>query len=287
LKRLDSVLFMICCLSIPAAGIAQIPNAGFENWTAGSPDGWSTTNLPTLLEPVTQTSSAHSGNWAVMGSVISTNIFGDIVVGTPFINTGFGVHQRYASISGYYTFTSVGGDSLFGYAVLYTQGLPVADLTMGGRTTRSSYQQWVSDFEYFSPDIPDTCLLWFGISGTPDNGDTVHVGSSFKLDDLVVSGVVEGVKTSAAQPLGFALHQNYPNPFNPTTTIEFSIQQSEFVSLKIYDVLGSEVAALVNEVKNPGSYAVTWNAAGLASGLYLYRLQTGTGVQQRKMILQK
>ena len=83
----------------------------------------------------------------------------------------------------------------------------------------------------------------------------------------------------------FNFEQNYPNPFNPTTNIRFSITESAKISLKIYDVLGREVSVLVHERKAPGSYAVKLDEAGLASGIYLYRLTAGSFVQARKMIL--
>ena len=76
-------------------------------------------------------------------------------------------------------------------------------------------------------------------------------------------------------PTAFALEQNYPNPFNPATTVEFRIQSSEFVSLSVYDLLGREVATLVNEVKQPGVYTVQWDASEVSSGLYIYRLVAG------------
>jgi hypothetical protein len=85
----------------------------------------------------------------------------------------------------------------------------------------------------------------------------------------------------------YGLDQNYPNPFNPSTRIKFSIPQSEFVSLKIYDVLGNEVATLVNEQRAPGAYEVTFDAGNLASGVYVYTLTAGDFVQTRKLMLMK
>ncbi|GAB4296273.1 MAG: hypothetical protein Kow0098_19310 [Ignavibacteriaceae bacterium] len=86
-------------------------------------------------------------------------------------------------------------------------------------------------------------------------------------------------------PGKFALHQNYPNPFNPSTLIKFEIPVSGKVTLKIYDILGREIATLVDEEKDAGKYSVEFNAAGLASGVYFYRIQAGNFTESKKMIL--
>jgi uncharacterized lipoprotein YddW (UPF0748 family) len=88
-------------------------------------------------------------------------------------------------------------------------------------------------------------------------------------------------------PTEFSLRQNYPNPFNPATEIEYSIAEQGFVSLKIYDLLGSEVATLVNEEKWPGVYKVSFNASELSSGIYIYRMVTEKFSASRKMIFMK
>jgi len=85
----------------------------------------------------------------------------------------------------------------------------------------------------------------------------------------------------------YYLYQNFPNPFNPTTTIIYSIPKLSFVTLRIYDVLGSEVETLINEEKAVGTYELNWNAANLPSGVYFYRLQAGSFVETKKMILLK
>ena len=86
-------------------------------------------------------------------------------------------------------------------------------------------------------------------------------------------------------PESYRLFQNYPNPFNPTTTIEFSLLRSGFVTLKVFNVLGEEVATLVNEDKSPGIYRVTFNAHQLPSGTYFYTLRSGGYLESRKMML--
>jgi hypothetical protein len=85
----------------------------------------------------------------------------------------------------------------------------------------------------------------------------------------------------------FALYQNYPNPFNPSTTIEFALAKPGWVTLKIYNILGEEVAELVSENLSAGSYKYDWSRpTGMASGVYYYRLETEHGfVQTKKMLL--
>ena len=103
-------------------------------------------------------------------------------------------------------------------------------------------------------------------------------------------------------PKTFSLMDNYPNPFNPATEIRYTVaapspefaegsrgqtSRSSVVSLKVYDLLGREIATLVDAAQMPGTYRVTWNASGLSSGVYLYRLEAGSFVQTRKMMLLK
>lgn len=85
----------------------------------------------------------------------------------------------------------------------------------------------------------------------------------------------------------FTLQQNYPNPFNPGTIISYSIPKGTFVTLKIYDVIGNEVATLVNETKSAGKYDINFNASELSNGVYLYQLKTNEFTSTRKMILMK
>jgi hypothetical protein len=88
-------------------------------------------------------------------------------------------------------------------------------------------------------------------------------------------------------PSEFYLSQNYPNPFNPSTTIEFDLPKTRKVTLKVFNILGEEVATLVSDRLSTGSYSYDWDASNLASGVYLYRLETGEYVETKKMILMK
>jgi hypothetical protein len=85
----------------------------------------------------------------------------------------------------------------------------------------------------------------------------------------------------------FSLAQNFPNPFNPNTSLKYEIGSQQFVTLKVYDLLGREVSTLVNEEKPAGRYEVKFNANMLSSGIYFYRLQAGSFIETKKMLLLK
>ena len=99
------------------------------------------------------------------------------------------------------------------------------------------------------------------------------------------SGVED--KNISSLPEKYFLSQNFPNPFNPSTTIEYSIPKNSFVKLEVFNVLGSKIAVLVNDYKNPGSYKINFNSGNLASGIYYYRLKVNNYLKTRKMILLK
>jgi hypothetical protein len=105
--------------------------------------------------------------------------------------------------------------------------------------------------------------------------------------DGTLGGVTDVNESVNLQLLDFSLDQNYPNPFNPSTTIKFSIPNEEFVSLKVFNSLGEEVAELLNETKPAGNYSVSFNASSLTSGVYFYKISAGNFIETKKMILIK
>ena len=114
-----------------------------------------------------------------------------------------------------------------------------------------------------------------------DNGAMVM--SEFTIEGKV--GVLEEMNT--LHPPVFSLSQNIPNPFNPVTTIEFSVPRSEFVTLRVFNILGEEVAILVDREVSSGSHKIAWDASGFASGLYFYRLEAGSTILTKKLLLLK
>jgi photosystem II stability/assembly factor-like uncharacterized protein len=134
----------------------------------------------------------------------------------------------------------------------------------------------------FSAKSMGACYLLWEASFLTDNigmisGECIVLG--------LVSDPAVSVLGQEQVPTSFDLKQNYPNPFNPITTIRYEIPRRAHVVLKILNLLGEEVATLIDEEKESGSYQVTWSAVGIASGVYFYRLQTGEFVQTKKLLV--
>ena len=152
------------------------------------------------------------------------------------------------------------------------------------QTIVASTPAFGGSYAWLVPNIP-TSQARIKIS---DAFDSAPIDSSDA--DFTVSGAL--AVEEQVTPISFALEQNYPNPFNPSTKISFALPKDEFVMLKVYNMLGQEVATLVNEKKAVGRYTVefsagTHEAAALSSGLYVYKLIAGEFVQTRKMLLLK
>lgn len=138
----------------------------------------------------------------------------------------------------------------------------------------------IATFDYKSSVDQTVTFSLSGVSATDSKGSTIPL-------DVLPTGVLVDVKKSVDIPNELSVSQNYPNPFNPSTTIKFSIPNSQFVTLKVYDMLGREATTLVNEEKQPGIYEVKFNGSKLSSGVYFYRLQSGSYSDTKKFILLK
>jgi hypothetical protein len=117
-----------------------------------------------------------------------------------------------------------------------------------------------------------------------------HLTNSWKFSMNVMGANLRkqsGEEEANLTPTEYGLDQNYPNPFNPATTINYQLPEKNYVSLKVYDILGNLVTSLVEQEMDAGYYTVNWNASQLASGIYIYRIISGTYVSTKKMILMK
>ncbi len=162
----------------------------------------------------------------------------------------------------------------------------------------------------FSSGTSFSCPLSAGVAAlivkARPNATPVQIGNAMRMtasnagspDNLMGWGIINavaainylsavGTGTDPQTPTHFRLEQNYPNPFNPTTSIRYQLATSGHVTLKVFDVLGKEIATIVNEAKPAGSYEITWNASNVASGVYIYRLEAGSFFDAKKLLLVK
>ncbi|MGB8319367.1 MAG: T9SS type A sorting domain-containing protein, partial [Ignavibacteriaceae bacterium] len=147
----------------------------------------------------------------------------------------------------------------------------------------TKWQEYSFDF-YVPPHSAEArSANWFALKS---NSSSLPI--TLYIDDLRIEKLGTAVSvndTHSEVPVNFSLNQNYPNPFNPATILSFNIEHKSIVSLKVFDLLGKEIATLVNEEKPAGCYQVQFDASNLSSGVYFYTMETAGFVQTKKMIL--
>ncbi|MFZ1280396.1 MAG: T9SS type A sorting domain-containing protein [Ignavibacteriaceae bacterium] len=268
---------------------SQVPNGGFENWTDGEPDFWTTNNADTLIT-ITTSNSSHSGSSALKGECIPyfppfLPVMGPIGICDGDTDDGFPIEFRYNSLKGFYKLNSQGGDQLFItlWVSVDTQAIGVGSILLNNA---ASYTEFAIPITYIDPATPNKCIISFQIIN-PVGGINVTLGSEMYLDDLELSMDMVSDVEAELQPFAFQLEQNYPNPFNPSTKISWQSAVSGHQTLKIYDVLGNEVATLIDEYRVAGNYEIDFDATGLSSGVYFYKLIVADYSSTKKMILMK
>lgn len=129
------------------------------------------------------------------------------------------------------------------------------------------------------------------VPGNPDSSETLTVnysdGASKQAVVHLYGNIITSVPADRQLAAGFVLYQNFPNPFNPRTMITYQLPMTDRVTLKIFDLLGKEMATLVDEVNEAGTYSVQWDVSGVSSGIYYYTLRAGNNVQTKKLVLMK
>jgi hypothetical protein len=162
-------------------------------------------------------------------------------------------------------------------------------------TSTSYYAQQIICANYSFPNYSSAKLVSSNMTINTVIGNTV-IGTAksntsiIRTKSLLNNGntkATTGVIENNTIPNSYSLEQNYPNPFNPSTQIKYSIPQESLVKLVIYNLLGAQVAELVNEQKVPGIYTIEWNAKNYSSGVYIYNLRCGSRTFSKKLILLK
>lgn len=285
--------------------------AGSKN-LARTTDGGATWNLCNLPDQIASTSSFWSFGFGFPNYVWTSAVGGEVLY-----SADGGVNWVVAkplSSSTVYDMAVVGNDMwLSGNNGLLVKGfsdpsIPV-ELTAFSASIHNGQVvlNWATATEInnagFEIEHKSANSNWKNIGFVNGNGSTTEPQSYTFADKSPVAGVnyyrlkqvdFDGtfeysnvVEVSVGIPTVFAVEQNYPNPFNPSTVINYQIPSSEFVSLKVFNVIGKEIATLINEVQPAGNYSVTFDADNLPSGLYLYRLEAGKYSKTMKMMLVK
>jgi len=234
----------------------------------------------------------------------------NIVDNEPIRGIELDIHHDFAEL----TFESVSrGAKLQG--LVNDEGNPTADMTILGnaidshvkvlaysvvraRTAGDGEEGSLLHLTYSLADgatLPDNVSFYFSvinIPGTSLNPELLNVVCSFPDEDnpIAVNTVTASAENNAILPKEFALFQNYPNPFNPSTQISFDIPSSEFITLRIFNLLGQDVNTLASEIINPGRYTFEWDGKDLlnndvASGVYFYELRGESFISRKKMLL--
>ncbi|MEL6822172.1 MAG: T9SS type A sorting domain-containing protein [Calditrichota bacterium] len=286
-----TAIFFFMLLTTTLFAQNEVLNPGFENWTAGQPDNWVTTNVPNLVTNITQSSDAFTGNSSLKGEIgtFQGNPFGPSIqasqgFGAPILN----ITKNYTQLTGYYKVNITPGTVVVVISTLIDANSgQVATMVDTLSVSATDWTQFTLDYDYSNGSGGQATQATIQIALGSDGGG-FQIGDYYLVDDIALVNPV-GIEPIEENGVvnDFQLSQNYPNPFNPTTNIKFSIPTSEFVTLTIHNILGIEVARLVNEQLTAGSYVVDWNAADLPSGTYLYTLSTANQQQTRKLMLLK
>ena len=245
---------------VDSGGVFLCTNNG-TSWTAAN-SGLTKTNVNVLAVLGTNLFAGTGGFLEYKGGVFfSTNNGSNWTA----VNTGLTNDYVFALVvSGANLFAGTGGGVF---------------LSTNNGTSWSAVNSGLSS-DLTSTNIPVVRAL--AISGT-----NLFAGTIDGVWRRPLSEMITDVKNTTELPKEFALYQNYPNPFNPSTNIQYAISSKQFVTMKVYDILGNEVAILVNEEKPAGTYEVTWNTADLPSGVYFYQLKAGIFAATKKLLLLK
>jgi hypothetical protein len=286
MKDVHILFIFFLTLLFQQIGLTQIPNGSFENWTGGNPDGWTTNNIIGYLELVTQSNDAHSGNSSArMEMMYAMSALMQPVLNAGPLLVGIPVSERHTTISFYYKFTPTTSTVYFLIVVgMYKSGSYIGGGAGSTKNSTTSYTKFTSTISYLNQNVPDMANIYVTLIDSFYNPQSV--GSIALIDDIYFDQAND-INDQDNFPVEYSLWQNYPNPFNPSTVINYQLPVGGDVTLKIYDLLGREVATLVDEYKPAGRYAIEWNAGYYPSGVYLYQLNTVQLVAMKKMILIK
>ena len=295
---------------------------GVSNGSGGAIFSWSSTVNSNVNIYAQQINAFGDTTWAANGilictagnqrfgtSIVEDGVGGVIISWQDFRNSNYDIYAQRINGGGAVMWTVNGVE--ISLASAYQQGPQIVSDDLGGaiitwydyrngnwsdiyaqRINENGIVQWITDgVPVSTPNYAqsDPRILNDGNNGAiitwPDYRNSYDYNIyAQKVNADGSLGNITHAKNDETVPLGFALKQNYPNPFNPSTTISFSIPKEQFVTLKVFNSLGEEVAELINESKVAGNYSVLFDADRLTSGVYVYRISAGRFSESKKMV---
>ena len=280
------ITFLLIYLFLSTSN-AQILNASFEDWNAFDPVNWTSLDEAGGIDGITESSDAHEGSSSVRMEVVDLGGFAFPPYLWSIDDNGnlHSVTEKHGSLKGWYKFSPLGNDGL--YIVVGMLDSDSSAVGAGAMYFQNAASSW-TEFDipiYYTPGLPNPVQTFISIFIFDSTGQANS--GSFALIDHLSFTDPSAVEQISGLPQDFSLSQNYPNPFNPSTKIEYSIPEASFVQLKVYDILGNEVAELVNEEQSAGTYRADFIADNLSSGFYVAQLRAGNYTKTIKMTLLK
>jgi hypothetical protein len=273
--------------NITIAGLSSnLSAAHFHNAQAGTGGG--------VVQAITFLDSSSNGTW----TGFTQNIISELLRNRLYFNVHT-ANNPGGEIRGQINFSNIISGNIPVELSSFTGSVKAGSITLSWTTATETNNR---GFEIQRKNASNSTWLTIGfVQGKGTSAETQSYSFSdenlssgkysYRLKQVDFDGTSEYsnvVTVDIGSPLSFDLSQNYPNPFNPSTTINFTLPERTNVSIKVYNILGSLISEIINEVKEPGSYSVNFNANVLSSGIYIYKLSTGTGKEMtRKMTLLK
>jgi len=272
MKKLTTIFLSLIC----GAMMAQIPNASFENWTSGSPNGWTANR-------VIQTDTAYVGSSAarISSVLVGGNYYGGTLQTGNASTSYFFNSGNFDSICGWYILHSVSGDE-----IIATGGTQCSNMSVNGAgtwntaTSTAVYKAFGFKMTYSPPACTaDSATISFALISI--SGYT-HAGSYAIIDDLRIGSVPAGVNNISTTEV--SLEKAYPNPASTVCNVIYSIPSDANVNVSLYDISGRMVKTLLSDTQQtPGIYKIPVDVSSLSDGIYIYRVVVNGQAYSQKL----
>jgi hypothetical protein len=276
-KRYTITIFI--SLVLAGTAMAQIPNASFEDWTEGAPDGWTVSNIPPTIYSIFESDEAYEGSKSALVTTVSQAGFD---VGGLLTATNFPYASSDESITGWYKPNFLANDKITVACTLTDMGMAAVSVGVGDLTGTSNV--WTA-FVVGLLAATQNAVAYGTVSFQLTNSEGsvfATAGSECNIDEVAFGG-----------PVGIAVHETvsttkienvYPNPSNGVSLVQYILPQASQVSIALYDTQGREVMQVLDLFQAPGQYRAEVNTQSLETGIYQVVLHDGTSVHTATLV---